>query len=53
MGDTTSNINSDSVQQAQLAIENLAKEITAQEILLTQRHRELEQESKQVLRMFY
>ncbi len=48
IGDTTSNINNDSVQQAQLAIENLTKELTAQEILLTQRHRDLEQESKQV-----
>ncbi|CAF0860860.1 unnamed protein product [Adineta ricciae] len=47
IGDTTSNINNDSVQQAQLAIENLTKEISAQEMLLTQRHRELEQESKQ------
>ncbi|CAF1401091.1 unnamed protein product, partial [Adineta steineri] len=47
IGDTASNINNDSVQQAQIAIENLAKEITAQEILLTQRHRDLEQESKQ------
>ncbi|CAF2975187.1 unnamed protein product [Rotaria sp. Silwood2] len=47
IGDTTSNINNDSVKQAQIAIENLTKEITAQEILLTQRHRDLEQESKQ------
>ena len=48
IGDTTSNINNDSVKQAQIAIESLTKEITAQEILLTQRHRDLEQESKQV-----
>lgn len=48
IGDTTSNISNDSVRQAQIAIENLTKEITAQEILLTQRQRDLEQESKQV-----
>ncbi|CAF3277452.1 unnamed protein product [Rotaria socialis] len=47
IGDTTSNINNDSVKQAQIAIENLTKEIIAQEILLAQRHRDLEQESKQ------
>ncbi|CAF5134250.1 unnamed protein product, partial [Rotaria sp. Silwood1] len=47
IGDTTSNINNDSVKQAQIAIENLTKDIIAQEILLTQRHRDLEQESKQ------
>ncbi len=49
IGDTASNINNDSVKQAQIAIENLTKEITAEEILLTQRHRDLEQESKQVI----
>lgn len=49
IGDTTSNISNDSVRQAQIAIENLAKEITAQEILLTQRQRDMEQESKQVI----
>lgn len=52
IGDTTSNISNDSVRQAQIAIENLTKEITAQEILLTQRQRDLEQESKQVMRRF-
>ncbi len=49
IGDTTSNINNDSVKQAQIAIENLTKEIIAEEILLTQRHRDFEQESKQVI----
>jgi len=49
IGDTTSNINNDSVKQAQIAIENLTKEIIAQEILFTQNHRDLEQESKQVI----
>ncbi len=49
IGDTASNINNDSVKQAQIAIENLTKEITAQEIELTQYHRDLEQESKQVI----
>ena len=48
IGDTTSNINNDFVKQAQIVIENLAKEVIAEEILLTQRHRDLEQESKQV-----
>ena len=48
IGDTTSNINNDSVRQAQIAIEHLTKEITVEEISLTQRHRDLEQESKQV-----
>ncbi|CAF4538828.1 unnamed protein product, partial [Rotaria socialis] len=46
IGDTTSIVDNDSVKQAQIAIENLTKEILAQEILLTQRHRDLEQESK-------
>jgi hypothetical protein len=49
IGDTTLNIENDSVKQAQIAIENLTKEINAQEILLTQRHRDFEQESKKVL----
>ncbi|CAF0732021.1 unnamed protein product [Rotaria sordida] len=46
IGDTTSIIDNDSVKQAQIAIENLIKEINTQEISLTQRHRDLEQESK-------
>ncbi|CAF1599457.1 unnamed protein product, partial [Rotaria magnacalcarata] len=33
---TTPIVDGDSVKQAQIAIENLTKEITAQEILLTQ-----------------
>jgi hypothetical protein len=49
IGDTTLNIENDSVKQAQIAIENLTKEINVQEISLTQRHRDLEQESKKVL----
>ncbi len=48
IGDTASNIENDSVKQAQIAIENLTKEINTQEISLTQRHRDLEQESKKV-----
>jgi hypothetical protein len=44
----TSNINNESVKQAQITMETLVKEITAEEIHLTQRHRDLEQESKQV-----
>ncbi|CAF0825368.1 unnamed protein product [Adineta steineri] len=46
IGDATSNIDNDSVKQAQIAIESLTKEINTQEISLTQRHRDLEQESK-------
>ncbi|CAF4662881.1 unnamed protein product, partial [Rotaria sp. Silwood1] len=46
IGDTTSIIDNDCIKQAQTAIENLTKEINAQEISLTQRHRDLEQESK-------
>ncbi|CAF3603057.1 unnamed protein product [Rotaria sordida] len=46
IGDTTSIIDNDSVKQAQITIENLIKEINTQEISLTQRHRDLEQESK-------
>jgi hypothetical protein len=53
IGDTTSNINNDSVKQAQIAIENLTKEIIAQEILFTQNHRDLEQESKQVILIYF
>jgi hypothetical protein len=49
IGDTTSIVDNDSVKQAQIAIENLTKEIMAQEILLTQHHRDLEQESKKVI----
>lgn len=49
IGDTTSNITNESVRQAQIAIENLTKEITAEEILLTQRQRDMEQESKQII----
>ena len=41
-------MSNDAVRQAHIVIENLIKEITAEEILLTQRHRDLEQESKQV-----
>ena len=48
IGDTASNITNDSVKQAQITIESLLKEITAEEIALTQRHRDLELESKQV-----
>ncbi len=46
------NIDNDSVKQAQIAIENLTKEINTQEISLTQRHRDLEQESKKVFENF-
>jgi len=46
------NIDNDSVKQAQIAIENLTKEINSQEISLTQRHRDLEQESKKVFENF-
>ncbi|CAF0831946.1 unnamed protein product [Adineta ricciae] len=46
IGDTTATIDNDSVKQAQIAIESLTKEISTQEIALTQRHRDLEQESK-------
>jgi len=52
IGDTTLNIDNDSVKQAQIAIENLTKEINSQEISLTQRHRDLEQESKKVFQSF-
>lgn len=41
-------IDNDSVKQAQIAIEQLAKEITSQEFSLTQQHRDLEQDSKKV-----
>ncbi|CAF1496408.1 unnamed protein product, partial [Rotaria magnacalcarata] len=40
--------NSDSVKQVQVAIENLTKEIIAQQILFTQCHRDLEQDSNKV-----
>ncbi len=53
IGETTSNIDNDSVKQAQIAIENLTKEINTQEISLTQRHRDLEQESKKVCFRYY
>lgn len=49
IGDTTSNLTNESVREAQIAIENLMKEITAEEILLTQRQRDFEQESKQAI----
>jgi hypothetical protein len=52
IGDRTSNIENNSVKQAQIAIENLTKEINSQEISLTQRHRDLEQESKIVFDYF-
>jgi len=48
IGETTSTIDNDSVKQAQIAIENLTKEINAQEISLTQQNRDFEQESKKV-----
>ena len=48
IGDTTATIDNDSVKQAQIAIESLTKEISTQEIALTQRHRDLEHESKTV-----
>lgn len=53
IGETTSMTDNESVKQAQIAIENLTKEITAQEISLTQRHRDLEQESKKVNELFF
>ncbi|CAF5029908.1 unnamed protein product, partial [Rotaria magnacalcarata] len=45
---TTSIVDSDSVKQVQVAIENLTKEIIAQQILFTQCHRDLEQDSNKV-----
>lgn len=45
IGDT---IDHDVVKQAQMTIENLSKEINAQEISLGQRYRDFEQESKKV-----
>ena len=48
IGDAASNANHDSVKQANVAIETLAKDINVEEISLTQRHRDLEHESKQV-----
>jgi hypothetical protein len=51
IGDTASNITNDSVKQAQIAIENLLKEITAEEISLAQHHRDLDLESKRVRRL--
>ncbi|CAM4848165.1 unnamed protein product, partial [Rotaria magnacalcarata] len=41
---TTSIVENDCIKQAQIAIGNLTKEITAREILLAQCHRDLEQE---------
>ena len=48
IGETTASIDNDPVKQAQIAIENLTKEINAQEISLTQQNRDFEQESKKV-----
>ncbi|CAF1510536.1 unnamed protein product, partial [Rotaria magnacalcarata] len=42
---TTPIVDSDSAKQTEIAIENLTKEIIAQEILFTQCHRYLEQDS--------
>ncbi|CAF5221448.1 unnamed protein product, partial [Rotaria magnacalcarata] len=41
---TTSIVENDCIKQAQIAIGNLTKEITAREILLAQCHRDLEKE---------
>ncbi|CAF4041377.1 unnamed protein product, partial [Rotaria magnacalcarata] len=45
IANTTLIVDSDSAKQTEIAIENLTKEITAQEVLLPQRHRDLEQDS--------
>ncbi|CAF4458108.1 unnamed protein product, partial [Rotaria magnacalcarata] len=46
-------VDSDSAKQTETAIENLTKEITAQEILLPQRHRGLEQDSNKLIEQFF
>ncbi|CAF4382055.1 unnamed protein product, partial [Rotaria magnacalcarata] len=50
---TTLIVDSDSAKQTETAIENLKKEITAQEILLPQRHRGLEQDSNKLIEQFF
>ncbi|CAF4308098.1 unnamed protein product, partial [Rotaria magnacalcarata] len=45
-------VDSDSAKQTEIAIENLTKEITAQEVLLPQRHRDLEQDSNKLIEQF-
>lgn len=44
-------IDNEAIKQAQIEIENLIKEINVQETSLTQRHRDLEQESKKVFKL--
>ncbi|CAF4425615.1 unnamed protein product, partial [Rotaria magnacalcarata] len=49
---TTLIVASDSAKQTEIVIENLTKEITAQETLLPQRHRDLEQDSNKLIEQF-